>query len=827
MITTTTSRIQYIGNGSTTVFSFPYKFLLNSHVVVYLTDTDGNTVQKSLTTDYTLTGEGTEIGGNVIFINAPLVNFKVTILRVVPLTQLVDYLNNDAFPAETHEAALDKLTMIGQYLDTLFARAVKFPIEDIFTFSTDLPIISARKDKLLGFDSSGNLIAMAFGVDDLTITPPNSVTTADIQDSAVTSAKIAALAVLFKHIYNKTVSYDKVHHYLVVGKKLGIGLTDGSGLPTWGISASDAGTSGANGNYTITSTLDGIHTYTKGSYTLNNTGARWELRLSGTPIYQANNDHGNPTTPDQVRLWELVGAGVAPVPLVIPNIETLEVNGTIKATLFSGSGASLTDVPTSNEFKIDKLPITTDGGQRTTHNVMLIVDKSGMAYSCGLAANGRLGRGNIASTYGKRLKRLHFVVNASRLITGISNQLNYGANKIVKIKTRRAQLFALSDNGILYASGANAGGECGDGTTTDVEVMKALRFGASAGTNVAVIDFSVSDGQSNSGHGLAIDSNGKVWGWGKNGSGQLGTNNTTDQTVPVNISALVSGINSRTVVQVLAIDGSSYVRCSDGTLWSCGLNGSGQLALNDTVDRDEFVQVTTLGTSHGRIWGSGHSGVHAVYVTNTTFPDLRVCGNAAVGALANGASSGTVNVFTDVGIGSSGMIEFWVGGDQNKACFVYISNSNIKCWGANSKGQLGLGHTTSPQTTAQACVSLQNAATAAGGLTKIVFGAENAGTVEAFTVALLANGEIWSTGYNTKGALMQGNLTDLNTFTRVPFPTTAVADIAVIGQSSAALLVLTTSGQLYVAGDNSTAGHLGIDDDGISTVTTPTRVILP
>ena len=36
----------------------------------------------------------------------------------------------------------------------------------------------------------------------------------------------------------------------------------------------------------------------------------------------------------------------------------------------------------------------------------------------------------------------------------------------------------------------------------------------------------------------------------------------------------------------------SLLKKKDNTLWSCGYNGSGQLGLGDTLDRDVFTEIT-------------------------------------------------------------------------------------------------------------------------------------------------------------------------------------------------------------------------------------------
>lgn len=46
--------------------------------------------------------------------------------RALPVTQPARYVNQDSFPAESHEAALDRVTMICQQLNHELARAVRF-----------------------------------------------------------------------------------------------------------------------------------------------------------------------------------------------------------------------------------------------------------------------------------------------------------------------------------------------------------------------------------------------------------------------------------------------------------------------------------------------------------------------------------------------------------------------------------------------------------------------------------------------------------------------------------------------------------------------------
>jgi hypothetical protein len=153
-ISTTDSRISYNGNGVTTVFSFPYRFLTNGDIVVVSVSSTGVETVKTLTTDYTLTGAGDDAGGSVTMLVAPASGTRLIIYRDTDITQETDYISGDPFPAETHERALDRLTMIAQEIGSDADRSIKVPVGDSSSLSTTLPAAANRLDRLLAFDSA-------------------------------------------------------------------------------------------------------------------------------------------------------------------------------------------------------------------------------------------------------------------------------------------------------------------------------------------------------------------------------------------------------------------------------------------------------------------------------------------------------------------------------------------------------------------------------------------------------------------------------------------------------------------------------------------------
>lgn len=110
------SKIIYSGIVGQDVFAYNFRVDDEDDMEVYL---GGIIINPSA---YVVDGIGNPTGGNVT-LNDPLdVNQSVTLLRDVPYTQEVDYQPFDAFPAETHEQALDNLTMLTQQLDELIHR---------------------------------------------------------------------------------------------------------------------------------------------------------------------------------------------------------------------------------------------------------------------------------------------------------------------------------------------------------------------------------------------------------------------------------------------------------------------------------------------------------------------------------------------------------------------------------------------------------------------------------------------------------------------------------------------------------------------------------
>jgi alpha-tubulin suppressor-like RCC1 family protein len=82
---------------------------------------------------------------------------------------------------------------------------------------------------------------------------------------------------------------------------------------------------------------------------------------------------------------------------------------------------------------------------------------------------------------------------------------------------------------------------------------------------------------------------GTLFTWGRNNYGQLGLNDTTNRSSPVQVGALTNWAQ-------LSVGGRGHIACAktDRTLFTWGHNNYGQLGLNDTTNRSSPVQVGAL-----------------------------------------------------------------------------------------------------------------------------------------------------------------------------------------------------------------------------------------
>jgi alpha-tubulin suppressor-like RCC1 family protein len=223
--------------------------------------------------------------------------------------------------------------------------------------------------------------------------------------------------------------------------------------------------------------------------------------------------------------------------------------------------------------------------------------------------------------------------------------------------------------------------------------------------------------------GIAIQSNGTMWGWGAQAFGQLGFNDGITRSSPVQIGTLNTWNN------VSSRDYTTIAKKTDGTLWSWGYNLLGQLGLGDFTDRSSPVQIGTLNTWTGDI----SAGVNATMMIRGD-GTLWGMGDHRYGILGWGFSS--MELLT---IDSE---TTWVSASAGTSHTVAVKNNGTMwSWGLNVSGQLGQGPIGSNNN--------KRSPVQIGGLTTW----KNAKTGASFSMAIKTDGTLWSWGINSFGML--------------------------------------------------------------------------
>jgi len=171
-VTSENKRNQYTITEAQVVFPYTFRILAQAHLLVILTTAAGVETELELTTNYTVSGVGAAGGGNVTTCgdNSPYTTGDtITIIRDVPLTQLIDYVENDAFPAESHEKGLDLATMILQEFAEKLDRAIFLTKSSIYS-GLKLPDPVAQKLLQWKDDLSGLVNVSPYSEGELTVT---------------------------------------------------------------------------------------------------------------------------------------------------------------------------------------------------------------------------------------------------------------------------------------------------------------------------------------------------------------------------------------------------------------------------------------------------------------------------------------------------------------------------------------------------------------------------------------------------------------------------------------------------------------------------------
>jgi alpha-tubulin suppressor-like RCC1 family protein len=249
-----------------------------------------------------------------------------------------------------------------------------------------------------------------------------------------------------------------------------------------------------------------------------------------------------------------------------------------------------------------------------------------------------------------------------------------GLTGVTAIAAGQYQTVALKGDGTVWAWGANNLGQLGYTTSATCSAYNSYPCSLSAAQVTGVSD--VTAIAAGAAHTIALTSSATVWAWGANLNGQLGNGSISfalatpaQVAVLTNVTAIASG---GAMYHSIALKG-------DGTVWTWGYNGSGQLGNGTTVNAATPVQVSSITGVTAIAGGKNHS---LALVSGSVW----AWGENSQGALGNGS---TVQSSTPVQVsGLASIISIAAGGYHGEA---RKSDGTVWGWGKNDYGQLGNG----------------------------------------------------------------------------------------------------------------------------------------
>ena len=154
-VASTTNRIIYSGNNSTTVFPYAFKIFADTDLVItVVTTATGAEETQTITTDYTVSGAGDASGGNVTMIIAPTTTEDLVVRRVLPMTQGTDLVDNTSFSLEVLEEGYDRDIMIAQQLQEEIDRCIQAGEASTLDLSMPSPVAGG----MIGYNSDATAL---------------------------------------------------------------------------------------------------------------------------------------------------------------------------------------------------------------------------------------------------------------------------------------------------------------------------------------------------------------------------------------------------------------------------------------------------------------------------------------------------------------------------------------------------------------------------------------------------------------------------------------------------------------------------------------------
>eukprot|EP01116_Phalansterium_solitarium_P019257 TRINITY_DN5320_c0_g3_i1.p1 TRINITY_DN5320_c0_g3~~TRINITY_DN5320_c0_g3_i1.p1 ORF type:complete len:463 (-),score=215.22 TRINITY_DN5320_c0_g3_i1:406-1794(-) len=287
----------------------------------------------------------------------------------------------------------------------------------------------------------------------------------------------------------------------------------------------------------------------------------------------------------------------------------------------------------------------------------LLLTDSGDVYAFGRGNYGQLGFENIASTN-----------NTPQVVSALKGK------RAIQIATHSEHSLVLMDNGEVYAFGYGASGQLGLGEKAVFKTRPQLVQGPLAGKRVTAVTCGAE-------HSLVLTEAGEVYAFGSGGSGRLGFDGPDVESEP--LPRLITALVGKRIVAISAGDFHSLVLTSDGKVYTFGCNDSGQLGLGDSSNRRQPTLVEALAAEKVTAIAAGFR--HSLVLTATG--RVYAFGSGDGGRLGLGSDTSNRKTPTLVdGVPNATAIA--AGAEHS---LVANDKGEVYAFGRGRHGQLGLG----------------------------------------------------------------------------------------------------------------------------------------
>ena len=347
----------------------------------------------------------------------------------------------------------------------------------------------------------------------------------------------------------------------------------------------------------------------------------------------------------------------------------------------------------------------------------LILKNDGTLWGCGKNDYGQLGLGDTTHRY-------------------TFTQITTNVNDIKSVYCGKNHTFMLKNDGTLWSCGRNEDGQLGLGDSNHRNTFAQVTINADDIKEIYCGDY----------HTFILKNDGTLWGAGYNGYGQLGLGDSNNRTTFTQITT-----NTDDIKEICCGSCYTFILENDGTLWSTGQNGYGQLGLGGGGNRSTFTQVTANVIDGVK---SVCCGDYQTYILKND-GTLWSCGRNDYGGLGLGDAKNR-NIFTQITTNVDNIKEICCG-----SCYTFILKNDGTFWGTgqNNLGELGLEDGNHRYTFTQITTNTDN-------IKQICCCYDH-------DIILKNDGTLWGSGYNGYGGLGLGDSSNRHTFTQA---TTNVAN---------------------------------------------------